>query len=136
MELARIIGLPEAQQQHLFYALLLKDAGCSANAERMFQVFGGDDQAAKRGAWERDWRTLRGKASYALKFAEPGGTLGARIRSFLSLARGGREVGRSIYRSVAIVARRSRRAWDFRRRPPRPSGRWTSTGTAAATRKA
>jgi len=98
MELARIIGLPEAQQHHLFYALLLKDAGCSANAERMFQVFGGDDRAAKRGAWERDWRTLRGKASYALKFAEPGGTLGARIKRFLSLAGGGREVGRSIYK--------------------------------------
>jgi HD-GYP domain-containing protein (c-di-GMP phosphodiesterase class II) len=98
MEIARVIGLPESQQQDLFYALLLKDAGCSANAERMFQVFGGDDQAAKRGAWERDWRTLSGKASYALKFAEPGGSLIARIKRFVSLATSGRAVGRSIYK--------------------------------------
>jgi putative nucleotidyltransferase with HDIG domain len=97
MALGRTIGLPESEQQDLFYALLLKDAGCSANAERMFQVFGGDDQAAKRGAWERDWRSLGGKASYALKFAEPGGSLGARLKKLVSLASGGRALGRSIY---------------------------------------
>ncbi len=97
MALGRVIGLPPQEQQDLFYALLLKDAGCSANADRMFQVFGGDDQAAKRGAWEQDWRTLRGKASYALKFAEPGGSLGGRLKKLLSLATGGRALGRSIY---------------------------------------
>jgi putative nucleotidyltransferase with HDIG domain len=98
MALAREVGLPERQQQDLFYALLLKDAGCSSNADRMFQLFGGDDQAAKRGAWEQDWRTLRGQASYALKFAEPGGSVGARIKKLLSLATGGRALGRSIYK--------------------------------------
>lgn len=97
MALGRVIGLPALEQQDLFYALLLKDAGCSANADRMFRVFGGDDQAAKRGAWEQDWRTLRGQASYALKFAEPGGSLGARFKKLLSLATGGRAIGRSIY---------------------------------------
>lgn len=97
MALGRVIGLPSQDQQDLFYALLLKDAGCSSNAERIFQVFGGDDQAAKRGAWEHDWRTLRGKASYALKFAEPGGSLGARLKKLIALATGGRTLGRSIY---------------------------------------
>jgi putative nucleotidyltransferase with HDIG domain len=97
MALGRVIGLPQQEQQDLFYALLLKDAGCSSNADRVFQVFGGDDQAAKRGAWEQDWRTLRGKASYALKFAEPGGSLGARVKKLLALATGGRALGRSIY---------------------------------------
>lgn len=97
MALGRAIGLPPQDQQDLFYALLLKDAGCSSNAERVSQVFGGDDQAAKRGAWEQDWRTLRGKASYALKFAEPGGSPGARLRKLLSLATGGRALGRSMY---------------------------------------
>jgi HD-GYP domain-containing protein (c-di-GMP phosphodiesterase class II) len=97
MALGRVIGLPAQDQQDLFYALLLKDAGCSSNADRMFQVFGGDDQAAKRGAWEQDWRTLRGKASYALKFAEPGGSLGARLKKLVALATGGRALGRSIY---------------------------------------
>jgi HD-GYP domain-containing protein (c-di-GMP phosphodiesterase class II) len=95
--LGRVVGLPPADQQDLFYALLLKDAGCSSNAERVFQLFGGDDQAAKRGAWEQDWRSLRGKVSYALKFAEPGGSLGARLKKLVSLATAGRSLGRSIY---------------------------------------
>src|SRR5437868_15356336 len=60
MELGRAIGLNLVQQQDLFYALLLKDAGCSSNAERVFELFGGDDQAVKRGAWEQDWRTWSG----------------------------------------------------------------------------
>jgi len=97
MALGRVVGLSPQEQQDLFYALLMKDAGCSSNADRVFQVFGGDDQAAKRGAWEKDWRTLRGKASYALKFAEPGGSIGARIGKLLALATGGRAIGRSIY---------------------------------------
>ena len=37
----------------------MKDARCSSNSARVFQLFGGDDQAAKRGAWLRDWRRLR-----------------------------------------------------------------------------
>jgi HD-GYP domain-containing protein (c-di-GMP phosphodiesterase class II) len=97
MAVARVIGLPESQQQDLFYALLLKDAGCSSNADRMFQLFGGDDQAAKRGAWQLDWRTLRGQASYALKFTEPFSPIATRMKKLLALATGGRELGRSIY---------------------------------------
>src|SRR6266545_6779646 len=71
MALGRRVGLSADEEQNLFYALLLKDAGCSSNAERVFKVFGGDDHAAKRGAWEQDWRSLRGQAAYALKYAEP-----------------------------------------------------------------
>ena len=96
MALARVVGVPDEQQQDLFYALLLKDAGCSSNAARMFQLFGGDDQAAKRGAWEQDWRTFRGQASYALRFTDPDGPLVARIKKLISLATGGRALGRSI----------------------------------------
>ena len=59
MRIARELGLPAEDLSHLFYALLLKDAGCSSNSARVFQLFGGDDQAAKRAAWMRDWRKLR-----------------------------------------------------------------------------
>lgn len=97
MALGRVVGLPSHDQQDLFYALLLKDAGCSSNEERVFKVFGGDDQAAKRGAWEQDWRSLRGQAAYAFKFAEPGGRWGARLRKIIALATSGRALSRSIY---------------------------------------
>jgi hypothetical protein len=48
MRVARVLGLSPDEQSHLFYALLLKDAGCSSNSAKVFQLFGGDERAAKR----------------------------------------------------------------------------------------
>jgi HD-GYP domain-containing protein (c-di-GMP phosphodiesterase class II) len=48
MRLAEEIGLPEDQRSSLFYALLLKDAGCSSNAARLSSLFAADDHEAKR----------------------------------------------------------------------------------------
>ncbi len=55
MRVAAKLGL-EAQQLHdLYYALLLKDIGCSSNAARMCQILGADDRAGKRRAKTVDW---------------------------------------------------------------------------------
>ena len=44
MRMAAVLSLSPDDRSHLFYALLLKDAGCSSNSARVFQLFGGDDQ--------------------------------------------------------------------------------------------
>ena len=63
MRIAEEIGLEQQARSDLFYALLLKDAGCSANAERMAALLGADDRAAKRSAKLVDWsRPLRSLA--------------------------------------------------------------------------
>ena len=56
MRIAALLGLGEIERTDLFYALLLKDAGCSSNAARVHQLFGGNDHPAKRAVWLRDWR--------------------------------------------------------------------------------
>src|SRR4051812_43973734 len=86
MRLARELKLSADEQSDLFYALLLKDAGCSSNSARVFQLFGGDDQAAKRGVWMRDWRKLREQIAYVLDYAEPEGQLFERVRRLAVLA--------------------------------------------------
>src|SRR6059058_1098283 len=86
MRMAAVLGLSIDDQSHLFYALLLKDAGCSSNSARVFQLFGGDDSAVKRGAWLRDWRKLREQIAYVLDYAEPEGRIIERIRRFGVLA--------------------------------------------------
>ena len=86
MRIGRALGLSAEEQSHLFYALLLKDAGCSSNAARVFQLFGGDEQKAKRGVWMRDWRKLREQVAYVLDYVEPEGSLSERIRRFAVLA--------------------------------------------------
>jgi putative nucleotidyltransferase with HDIG domain len=48
MRLADELGLPAEERAALFYALLLKDAGCSSNAAKVASLFGADDFVAKR----------------------------------------------------------------------------------------
>src|SRR5262245_43034836 len=86
MRIARELRLTAADQSDLFYALLMKDAGCSSNSARVYQLFGGDDQRAKRGVWLRDWRKLREQIAYVLDYVEPGGRFLEKMRRFCVLA--------------------------------------------------
>jgi putative nucleotidyltransferase with HDIG domain len=55
MRLARELKLPPKRMSALYYALLVKDSGCSNNAARMCQIVGGDDRMVKNGAKLQDW---------------------------------------------------------------------------------
>jgi putative nucleotidyltransferase with HDIG domain len=55
MRLAEQIGLPAAEQGDLYYALLLKDAGCSSNSSRLFHILNADDLRAKGDLKTKDW---------------------------------------------------------------------------------
>jgi putative nucleotidyltransferase with HDIG domain len=67
MRIAKEVKLAPKQMSALYYALLVKDSGCSNNAARMCQIVGGDDRVVKNGAKLQDWtkphkpsfRTLR-----------------------------------------------------------------------------
>src|SRR4051812_35777546 len=48
MRMAAEIGLSAAQQGDLYYALLLKDAGCSSNSSKLFHLLSADEISAKR----------------------------------------------------------------------------------------
>ena len=76
MRLAEEIGLPAAERSDLFYALLLKDAGCSANAERMAALFGADDQRGQARRPSSSTGRARWRAFvWSLRTVAPGGTL-------------------------------------------------------------
>ena len=55
MRIAGHAGLAQNELKDLYYALLLKDVGCSSNAARMCQIVGGDDRAIKAGVKLEDW---------------------------------------------------------------------------------
>jgi HD-GYP domain-containing protein (c-di-GMP phosphodiesterase class II) len=97
MRIARELRLAPADQSDLFYALLMKDAGCSSNAARVYQLFGGDDQPVKAGLWTRDWRKWREKLAYALEYAERGGTPLQRVRQLATLAVSGPRSERELF---------------------------------------
>jgi putative nucleotidyltransferase with HDIG domain len=55
MRIARELQLTSDQQSALFYALLMKDLGCSSNAARFAVLFGADDQRVKADLKTTDW---------------------------------------------------------------------------------
>lgn len=97
LRIAQTIGLPEPDRVTLLYAHLLKDAGCSSNAARVYAMFGGSDHLVKRAVWERDWRQWRQQLFYALQWTERGGSLVARFRRLAALAALGPDAGRELF---------------------------------------
>lgn len=84
MRLADELGMGAAARSDLFYALLLKDAGCSANAAHMAALFGADDQEAKRTSKLVDWSRPLDAFVWSLKTVAPDGSLrerGERLRA-------------------------------------------------------
>ena len=55
MRIAAAMDISEEMRSSLYYALQLKDTGCSNNAARMTQIVGGDDRAMKNLAKLVDW---------------------------------------------------------------------------------
>ena len=89
MRLGAEMGLPTELMTPLYYALQLKDVGCSSNAARLTQLVGGDDRAMKAATKLADWtggvrldsRTLRSTWRTVL----PGKSLGKRVHRMVKL---------------------------------------------------
>ena len=80
MRLAQELGLDAEARSDLFYALLLKDAGCSANSARMAALFGADDHFAKRTSKRVDWSGKLPAFMWSLRTVAPDGGLRDRGR--------------------------------------------------------
>ena len=55
MRIAEEVNLPSDQNSSLYFALLLKDIGCSRSAGRVSQIIGGEDRAASAALNLEDW---------------------------------------------------------------------------------
>ena len=95
MRLAEEMRLDAELRSHLFYALLLKDAGCSANSARMAALFGADDHRAKRTSKRVDWSGAFPAFVWALRTVAPGGSARRRIDRLLAIRAEG-EVTRAL----------------------------------------
>jgi HD-GYP domain-containing protein (c-di-GMP phosphodiesterase class II) len=63
MHIGQAIGLGERERWELYYALLLKDLGCSSNAARICELYLTDDLAFKR-----DFKTVGDRLPQMLRF--------------------------------------------------------------------
>src|SRR6478609_960379 len=64
MRIAKEIYLSPKQRSALYYALLLKDLGCSSNASKVCYLFGADDRTAKSDLKTTNWTKSSGQLSY------------------------------------------------------------------------
>jgi len=90
--LADAVGLESAQRSSLFYALLLKDAGCSTTAAQIATTFGSDDLQVKRESRLIDTQRPRTALGYLRRNVAPGASLRERarhLRAVMAMSHGG-----------------------------------------------
>jgi putative nucleotidyltransferase with HDIG domain len=89
MRIADALGIAGKERVSLYYALLLKDIGCSSNATRVSQIMGGDDIAIKATTRREDWRKP-GMSLHGLRVmwrnTLPEATLSCRLLRFVHVA--------------------------------------------------
>ena len=98
MRLADELALDTGTRSDLFYALLLKDAGCSANAAHMAALFGADDQTAKHTSKLVDWARPRNAFVWSLRTVAPEGSIGQKTDRLRAIRNEG-AVTRSLMRA-------------------------------------
>ncbi len=104
------IGLGPDILSDLYYTVLLKDVGCSSNAARLWELYGGDERATKHDYKTVDSQSLLQLGHFVLRHAGPGEALRSRIQRVLRSVRLGDELAAELIqtrceRGAAIVRR-------------------------------
>jgi HD-GYP domain-containing protein (c-di-GMP phosphodiesterase class II) len=111
MRIAAEIGLSVADQSDLYYALLLKDAGCSSNSSKLFHILSADEIRAKRDVKLTDWtRVGWDSLHYAVTHVATGAPFLDRVRTLVRVA------ARQQAESSALVKIRCERGASIARR--------------------
>jgi HD-GYP domain-containing protein (c-di-GMP phosphodiesterase class II) len=98
MRLADILGLSVEDRSDLYYATLVKDAGCSSNAARMYEIFGGDERRAKNEVKTQDSSqvTLEG-LEYLMRNVMPGKSRLERVVALANIAINRKKVTKELF---------------------------------------
>ncbi|OBS08552.1 metal-dependent phosphohydrolase [Acidihalobacter prosperus] len=107
MHLAEALPLDDTGRADLYYTLLLKDAGCSSNAARLWELYGGDDRLIKDDFKRVDSQSMLQLGRFVLTHAAPDAALRERFHRVLNLVRHGEEL------ATELVATRCERGADI-----------------------
>ncbi len=99
MKLGQILRLSPVDLSALFYALLMKDLGCSSNSARFAALFGHNDQDIKADITNIDWTRAGESFRFLLRNVAPGQFLLKRTWTLLALMARGPEGSREVVRT-------------------------------------
>ncbi len=91
MHVGERMGMDSEALSHLYYTLLLKDAGCSSNAARLFELYGTDDRQVKRDFKLVDTDSLMRLGRFVMSHVGVGKSLHERVSRILDLAQNGEQ---------------------------------------------
>jgi putative nucleotidyltransferase with HDIG domain len=96
MRLADVLRLPQEMRSPLFYALLMKDLGCSSNAARFAALFGADDQGVKADLKVTNWSKALESFRFVARNVAPGHFWLRRVWQLLGVLSRGPEGAREV----------------------------------------
>ncbi len=149
MHIGYCMGLNTQELSRLYYTILLKDAGCSSNAARLFELYGSDDHVVKRDFKTVDTDHVVNLGRFVMSHVAIGKAWRERFGRIVTLARNGEalatelietrcERGASIARElgfdeqVAAGIRSLDEHWNGNGKPARLSGQAIPLGSRIA----
>lgn len=109
MHIGQQYGMEPSALSHLYYTILLKDAGCSSNAARLFEIYETDDRTVKNDFKYVDTDSLFQLGKFVLSHVAVGKSLHERVRKVMALAEYGKEFAQE------LVSTRCERGADIAR---------------------
>jgi len=110
MHLGIKMGLDEDALWDLYYTILMKDAGCSSNAARLCELYGGDERSVKRDFKVVDAQKGVDIARFVFEHVGVSDSLGERLKKLLFLATHGEKLAEE------LVTTRCERGADIARK--------------------
>lgn len=96
MRIGRDYGLNAASLSSLYYALLMKDLGCSSNSSKMCYIFAADDRQTKNEIKTINWRNPIRQLGFALTHAAPGQGFAAKLKRVCNIVRTGQREAKEL----------------------------------------
>ena len=113
MRIARELRMNSADSSALFYALLMKDLGCSSNSAKMCYLFGSDDRAAKAAVKTVEWTSTARSLGYVARTAAAGRSWWQRARAFTRVIAAGQRGAKELIELRCERGATISRALDF-----------------------
>ena len=97
MAIGQEMGLDQKTLWNLYYSILLKDAGCSSNAARLFELYASDDRQTKNDFKKVDTDSLFQVARFVFSHTALGHPLREKIDRILNLVKNGEELATEMF---------------------------------------